>query len=74
MGAVTDRSLAAWMRGRGLPRSLRDRLPLVVDADDEETILWAPGGPPRQGLNADERCPRVLVLDWRFSGASGADS
>lgn len=71
-GSASERSLAAWMRERRVPRRLRDRLPLVVDAAAEGRVLWVAGGPPAHGLEADAGTRSVLVLEWRPAGAAGA--
>jgi tRNA(Ile)-lysidine synthase len=72
-GAESERSLSAWMRGRGLSRPARERLPLLCDADADDHVLWVAGGTARHGLEADETTSRVLVLDWRPSSAGAEE-
>ena len=70
-GSARDRSLAAWMRERRIPRGLRDGWPLVVDSAEPERVAWAAEGPPAHGLAPGERNALVVVLEWRPHGATG---
>jgi tRNA(Ile)-lysidine synthase len=60
------RKLQDYLVDRKVPRSVRDRLPLVVDRDDR--IVWIVGHAVAEGLRAAEPSPGVIFLIARHLG------
>lgn len=60
------RKLQDYLVDRKVPRSARDRLPLVVDRDDK--IVWIVGHAVAEGFRAAEPSPGVILLIARHLG------
>jgi tRNA(Ile)-lysidine synthase len=65
VGAPVPRNLAGYLKDRGVPRDLRDEIPLLCRAGAPSTILWVGGAGVAHEARVTDATRRLLQVEWR---------